>query len=101
MRVKIGELKTHFSKYVQSLREGGDPIEVCVRDKTVAYLTRSKDEETADLQMGKKLAEKLERRGLRLRQLGRVRATGVSPGEPGDGCEMQNSIVAIRSEKDW
>ncbi len=40
MKVKIGELKTHLSKYVQSVRDGGEPIEVCVRGKTVAYLTR-------------------------------------------------------------
>jgi antitoxin (DNA-binding transcriptional repressor) of toxin-antitoxin stability system len=39
MKVKVGELKTHLSKYLHDLQAGGDTIEVCVREKVVAYLS--------------------------------------------------------------
>jgi antitoxin (DNA-binding transcriptional repressor) of toxin-antitoxin stability system len=101
MRVKIAELKTHLSKYIQSLRDGGEPIEVCVREKTVAYLTQLKEPELADSRRDSELAQRLEKRGLSLQQLGRISDRTLSPGEPGDGKQMENSIVAIRAEKEW
>lgn len=101
MKVKIAELKTHLSRYIQSLRDGGEPIEVCVREQTVAYLSPLKDPDPGDLRQQNELAQRLERRGLSLRQPGRVSDRVLSPGEPGDGREVENSIVAIRSEKGW
>ena len=53
MKVKVSELKTHFSRYLKNLEEAG-PIEVCLREKPVAYLTAvrmkssSKEEDLAD-----------------------------------------------------
>ena len=38
MRVKIGELKTHLSSYLRKLEEDGEALEVCVRERPVAYL---------------------------------------------------------------
>ncbi len=38
MKVKTGELKTHFSEYLRELQRTREPLEVCVRDRTVAYL---------------------------------------------------------------
>lgn len=101
MRVKIAQLKTHLSKYVQSLRDGGEPIEVCVRDQTVAYLTRPGDRQHLDSREQNDLAKRLERRGLHLQQRGRVSTRILTPGEPGDGRDVENTILAIRSQKDW
>jgi len=41
MKVKVGQLKTHLSRYLKDVKETGESIEVCVREDTVAYLTPS------------------------------------------------------------
>jgi len=101
MKVKIAELKAHLSKYVQSVRDGGEPIEVCVREQTVAYLTRPGESQHLDSRQQSELAQRLERRGLRLQQRGRIGDRILAPGEPGDGRDVENSVIAIRSQKEW
>lgn len=101
MKVKIAELKTHLSKYVQSVRDGGEPIEVCVREQTVAYLTRPGDSQHIDSRQQNELAQRLEKKGLVLRQRGQLSDRILLPGEPGDGRKLANSVLAIRSEKEW
>lgn len=101
MRVKIAELKTHLSKYVQSVRQGGGPIEVCVRDQPVAYLSSAGVSERLISHEQDELVRRLGRRGLHLRQLGKVSTISLSPVEPGDGRKFKNTIVAMRSEKNW
>jgi len=99
--VKIAELKTHLSKYVQSVRDGGEPIEVCVREQTVAYLTRPGESQQVEARQQNELAQRLERRGLRLQQRGRISDRILSPGEAGDGRDVENSVIAIRAQKEW
>lgn len=102
MKVKIGELKTHLSKYVQGLREGGEPVEVCVRDEAVAYLTAvgsGKGMKPAHERQA--LAGKLQSGGLQLRQWGTKKGSSPRPGRAGDGRVVKNSVVNIRSGKDW
>lgn len=41
IKVKVGQLKTHLSRYLKNIKETGEPIEVCVREDTVANLTPS------------------------------------------------------------
>lgn len=43
VRVKSAELKTRLSHYLHLVHETGEEIEVCIREKPVAYLTRTKD----------------------------------------------------------
>lgn len=101
MRVKIAELKTHLSKYVQSVRDGNEPIEVCVREQTVAYLTRapsSPDIESPEQVLCK---ERLARKGVRITSRGIVTRKVLTPGNPQDGRNVGNSVLAIREEKEW
>ena len=39
MKMNIAELKAQLSKVVRELQESGDAVEVCVRERPVAYLT--------------------------------------------------------------
>jgi antitoxin (DNA-binding transcriptional repressor) of toxin-antitoxin stability system len=99
MKVKIAELKTHLSKYVQALREGGEPVEVCVREQTVAYLTKAQP--ASSVEADRQLADRLQRKGILLHRSGFVTSRRLEPGLPGDGKKVENSVVAIRKEKDW
>lgn len=49
MKVKVGELKTHLSKYLRQLQESREPIEICLRDEPVAYLTAAKIKKSPDM----------------------------------------------------
>ena len=101
MRVKSAELKAHLSKYIQSVRDGSERIEVCVRDQPVAYLTSLDVAECPDSREQRDLATRLERKGLRVAQRGRISGIPLTPGDPGDHRLVENTIVAMRSEKDW
>jgi antitoxin (DNA-binding transcriptional repressor) of toxin-antitoxin stability system len=103
MKVRIGELKTHLSKYVQGLREGGEPVEVCVRDEAVAYLTAAAPGESpGQAREMQELARRLEASGLRLRAGTTFKETALPPlGRAGDGRRVKNSVSDMRSGKDW
>ncbi|MGA0333146.1 MAG: hypothetical protein ACO3N7_03965 [Kiritimatiellia bacterium] len=101
MKVKIAELKTHLSKYVQTLREGGEPIEVCVREHTVAYLTKAGSTHPSPFAEDRQLAERLKQKGILLQTEGRVTSKRLDPGLPGDGKQIANTVLTIRNEKNW
>jgi|GEM_PF-669746 len=101
MKVNVAELKTHLSKYVKAVREGGDMIEVCVRDRPVAYLTgldsRTEPPSPEIYEVSKQLAA----RGLRLESLGKTPEAILQPGEATDGRDVVNSVLEMRGEEDW
>lgn len=39
MKVNVGKFKAHLSQYLRELDDQNEPLEICVHDKTVAYLT--------------------------------------------------------------
>ena len=99
MKVKIGQLKTHLSSYVKTLQEGGDPIEVCIREDTVAYLTASdRPKPVQDLQ---RLGRDLGRSGLTVSQWGRRKLVSHPPASSEGGQTESNSVLEMRREKDW
>lgn len=101
MKVKIAELKNHLSKYVQSVREGGEPVEVCVRETTVAYLVGAEQSEENGHVLNPHLAERLRAKGLRVISHGRTKGKTPPPGEAGDGRSCDNTVVALRAGRDW
>lgn len=100
MKVKVGELKTHFSKYIRELEDNDEPIEVCVREETVAYLVSAKDERRAP-HKDARLMQRLEAVGIRVSQWGGpaepLRPVGMSE-KPVGG---PNSIESIRGERNY
>jgi antitoxin (DNA-binding transcriptional repressor) of toxin-antitoxin stability system len=99
MKVKMADLKTHLSKHVQSVRRGDGPIEVCLREEVVAYLTPVGEAGVTAHSQG--LRDRLAAQGLLLSQLGRLSDRRLTPALPGDGRKTGNTVLEMRAEKDW
>lgn len=105
MKVKIGELKTHLSRYLADLRKGGEAIEVCVREEPVAYLTviSAKSPESSGFANTVELHGRLKENGLLWdgNFKGRASLFKPKPTLAGDKLSNISSIEAIRAERDW
>ncbi len=96
MKVKVGELKTQLSKYLRKLEEDGEPIEICVRETPVAYMTPvgrpGKDRE----------AQRLEAVGIRVTQWGTDGPVEIAPPQiRKQPTEDFNSVESMRRERNW
>jgi antitoxin (DNA-binding transcriptional repressor) of toxin-antitoxin stability system len=105
MKVKIGELKTHLSKYLRQIERSGEPVEVCVREDTVAYLTPKRTLDSTGLQK-QKLAQQLHAAGIQVSQWGSQadRGSCARSGYQGsceNPAEGPNSVESIRRERNW
>jgi len=102
MKVKVGQLKTHLSRYLKDIRETGEPIEVCVREDTVAYLTSPAKYGAASMpQLDPELARLLEDDGLPVTHWGHKPSTLPNPGHCVAPAKGDNSAESIRAEKNW
>lgn len=101
VKVRVGQLKAGLSKYLRTVRETGEPIEVCVREKRVAYLTPAAQEKGTDAASRRAIEAQLQRHGLSVVQWRRKPELDLQPEPPGDGNVSPNSVVAMRREKDW
>lgn len=101
MKVQVGHLKANLSAYLRKVRDTGEPIEVCVREKGVAYLTPKQTARPEDVANQAQLEQQLHRRGLSIAQWGKMSAFTPNPEPAGDGRQVENSVIAMRSEKDW
>jgi len=101
MKVKVGQLKTHLSKYLREVQETGEAIEVCVREKPVAYLTPIEDAGSVEDRRRKEIEDKLAGSGIVISQWGNKSDFVPAPRPAGDGKKIENTIVAMRQEKDW
>ncbi len=100
MKVKIGELKTHFSKYLRKIAETGQSIEVCIREEPVAYLNPVKASSASDPARSE-LAERLSAAGIRVSQWGSEPVKLQSGGQAKAPAKGPNSIETIRKKRDW
>lgn len=105
MKVKVGELKTHFSKYLRQLQESREPIEVCMREEPVAYLTPLAEGDPRADQAQAMLQSRLAEVGLSLSNgVGAVanpREFKPVPSPPGDGRDGVNTVREMRESKDY
>ena len=101
MKVKIGELKAHLSKYLRQLREEGGSIEVCLGEDPVAY--HSAAAPGNDLSNTDEAVSSLQKAGLRVLAARRTKDSVELPEPLESGLkDSNNSIVeAIRRERDW
>lgn len=101
MKVKIGELKAHLSKYVRQLREEGGAIEVCLREDPVAYLSAAAP--SASLGETEDAVMSLQKSGLGI-QVARKSKDSVrlpKPFKSGRKVSRQSIVEALRRERDW
>jgi antitoxin (DNA-binding transcriptional repressor) of toxin-antitoxin stability system len=102
MKVKVGQLKAGLSQYLREMQESGEPIEVCVREKAVAYLTPIVREGEKGTSLGPETIESLRAAGIRVVPAKKNKGDWVPvPGKALDGLAMANTVVAMRGEKDW
>ncbi|MCC5847285.1 MAG: type II toxin-antitoxin system prevent-host-death family antitoxin [Verrucomicrobia bacterium] len=103
MKVKVGQLKAHLSQYLREMEASGEPIEVCVRERPVAYLTPIMEKDNhAESGPPPELVKSLAANGIRIVQWGGEDDDFVpTPRPAGDGKQIENSVVAMREEKDW
>ncbi|MFO7724470.1 MAG: hypothetical protein R6V45_02890 [Oceanipulchritudo sp.] len=105
MKVKVGEFKAHLSKYLRQLRESKEPIEVCMREEPVAYLTAAKDPELSDGEKRAELQRDLAEAGLALTRHGLPDGgpTGFLPRpvRAGDTRTDLETVRRMREEKPY
>ncbi len=99
MKVKVSELKTHLSRYLKHLDKDG-PIEVCLREETVAYLVPAGAQSQTTQ---KDLEERVRAAGLRLHTASRGHSQDVLPvpGVAGDGRKDISTVESMRRERDY
>lgn len=96
----MGEAKTHLSKLVKQVNETGEPLELCVREETVAYLVPAKkktDEELEREEMEKKLKEV----GLVMVQWPKKPPRPFPVKLPDEPLREGNAVLEMRAEKDY
>jgi antitoxin (DNA-binding transcriptional repressor) of toxin-antitoxin stability system len=96
MKVKVGELKTQLSKYLRKLEIDGEPIEICIRETPVAYMTAvgspNRDRE----------AQRLEALGIRVTQWGTDGRVEIAPPTASESSTVSfNSVESMRGERNW
>ena len=102
MRVNVGQFKAKLSRYLRYVQEKREPLEVCVREKPVAYLTPIRHEPTTEPGMDPNLVDRLRASGLTVVPPKRPKGDWVPrPGKAQAGKSAPNSVVAMRAEKDW
>jgi antitoxin (DNA-binding transcriptional repressor) of toxin-antitoxin stability system len=105
MKVKIGQLKTHLSEYLREIQRTGEPLEVCVRETVVAYLTPSSATGSDSVRLAE--APMLEQH---LKESGLLWKRSILPSDDpfiptptpaGDGKRDISTVPAMRAERDW
>jgi len=100
MKVKIGEMKTHLSKYLRDLEGSDEPIEVCVREDTVAYLSSAKAVVSGNSGSAR-LNRRLEAAGITVSRWGNAAEPLRSPGRSENPVGGPNSVETIRRERNY
>ena len=111
MQVKTAELKNNLSKYLRRVRETGEPITVCDRNKPVAVLSplppeQAETEEDREwLKERERILKKAKKLGIRLsipRKRPRpLRELGIHPTVAPDGRTDIKTIDLIRGGRDY
>lgn len=105
MRIKVADLKANLSRHLRNLRKSGEPIEVCVREEPVAYLTSTSGEppDPKASRLEGELVEKLKAAGLVLVTRGPAQPTPIpiKTSRAGDGRTDLATVKAMRAAKDW
>jgi prevent-host-death family protein len=106
VKVKTAELKAHLSQYLKGVRDSGEPLEVCVREETVAYLVSARSDMKAKIQAARKLADlqdRLRGSGISLGAAPLVSSAlpEICPVAAGDGREDISTVSEVRASKGW
>jgi len=99
MKVKVGQLKAKLSYYLRKVEETQEAVEVCVRETPVAYLNPIREGQRRG---GGQEIEELLASGLVVTPAKTEKGNWApKPEKAADGRVVENSVVAMREEKDW
>ena len=104
MKVKVADLKANLSGYLRTLRKTGTPIEVCLREERIAYLTAAPPDPAGAPEAGAlNLQFRLREAGLRWTPPPGPPAPRATPAPrmAGDGRTDISTIQQMRREKAW
>jgi len=103
VKVKVGDLKTHLSRYLRTVDETGLTLEVCVRDETVAYLVPANAKGASVQDADRKLRQHLSDVNLRWDPAGSALVAEFNPHPvmAGDGRPDVVTTDAMRSASNW
>lgn len=101
MKVMSAELKTHLGKYLREVEQNRVTLEVCLRDRTVAYLVPANG--TLPVYSSHSPREALSREGIKLDSSSprRAKAQIAPPVLAGDGRDDLATVAAMREGRDW
>ena len=101
VKVMSTVLKTHLGKYLREVEQNRSTLEVCLRNRTVAYLVPA----IGPLPVGGSHSQReaLSLAGIRLDSSSprRAKAQISPPVLAGDGREDLSSVAAMRGDRDW
>lgn len=111
MQVKTGELKNNLSKYLRRVRETGESITVCDRDKPVAVLSPlppeqvEAEEDRKWLKERERILKKSKRLGIRItipqKRPRPLKELGIHPTVAPDGRTDIKTIDLVRGGRDY
>jgi antitoxin (DNA-binding transcriptional repressor) of toxin-antitoxin stability system len=101
MKVMSAELKTHLGKYLRAVEQDRVTLEVCLRDRTVAYLVPASG--SLPVSSSHSPHEVLSRVGIRLDSSSprHSKAQLAPPVLAGDGREDLATVGAMREGREW
>ena len=104
MKIRVADLKTNLSRHLRRLRETGEPIEVCVREEPVAYITSAdRHPDSVAKQVDDALQGRLQAAGLLVVSQGGIPAErpDITASVAGDGRTDIATMKAIRNQRAW
>lgn len=96
----MGQAKTHLSRLVKEMNKTGEPLELCVREDTVAYIVPAikRSHEDIDRQA---LQKKLKASGLIMTQWPKTPPKPCPVKLPEKPLREGNAVLEMRAEKNY
>jgi len=105
MKVNSAELKVHLGRYLREVEQELTTLEICVRDRTVAYLVPASfsDAGRAVGISGDLPALALKKSGMKVEMASRPREREAlaKPVRAGDGRKDVITVTEMRRGRDW
>lgn len=103
VKVKSAELKIHLGRYLRQVEQEGATLEVCVRERTVAYLVPARPADGWGKGAEAGVLSSLKPLGLNVSRATRSSGGGTLPDpvQAGDGREDIVTVEELRRGRDW
>ncbi len=103
VKVNSSELKTHLGQYLRSVERDSTTLEICIRDRTVAYLVPANQTVRLSSVAQDSPLLALKQAGMLLQspQGGHPSIPLPAPVLAGDGREDASSTDSMRAGRDW